>query len=271
MAQGMKLAMLGGGQMGEAILAGLLGRKTYEAASICVAEPVERRRNELAERYLVKVAEDNALAVRGAGIVILAVKPQAVAQALAAVKGKLEPEAIIFSIVAGSGIEAIASGAGHSIVVRAMPNTPARIGKGITAWKSSASFPEERLPVVKEILDAMGEEVRVKDEAALDMATALSGSGPAYVFLFMEALIDAGVEIGLPRDMAHRLVAGTLLGASELLEREGAHPALLRAQVTSPGGTTAAGLYRLERGGLRTAVADAVRAAFERARELGKK
>lgn len=270
MAETAKLAMLGGGQMGEAIISGLIAKGTFKPEAIVVSEPVEKKRNELAERFGVRVTGDNAQAAEGADIVFLAVKPQTLASALSSVNGRIKKDAALVSIVAGASIETLASGSAHKSVARIMPNTPARIGKGVSVWTCSPGFPEQKIAVVESILQAMGESIRVGDESSLDQVTALSGSGPAYVFLFIEALIDAGVAIGLPRDMAQKLATLTVSGSAEYMIKSGEHPAALRNQVTSPGGTTAAGLYCLEREGLRKAASDAVFAAYERAKELGK-
>ena len=270
MAETLRLAMLGGGQMGEAIISGLIAKGTFSPGSIVVSEPVEKKREDIAQRFGVKVTGDNAQAAEGADLVFLAMKPQTLQSALSSINGRIKKDAALVSIVAGASIETLASGSAHKNVVRIMPNTPARIGRGVSVWTCSPGFPESKLSIVKSILDAMGEEIRVHDESSLDQVTALSGSGPAYVFLFIEALIDAGVAIGLPRDMAHKLASLTVSGSAEYLIKSGEHPAILKNQVTSPGGTTAAGLYCLERENLRAAVADAVFAAYERSRELGK-
>ncbi len=265
-----RLGLIGAGQMGEAIISGLIAHKTLSAAQIVASEPDEKKRGELAQRYGIKTVFDNAQAVQDADIVILAVKPQTMISALASVKGKLKPSAILVSIIAGVRLETLEAASGHASVIRVMPNTPARIGKGISMWISSKSFPEESIDAVQTLLASMGQEIRVKDESALDMATAISGSGPAYVFLFMEAMIDAGVHIGLTRDIATKLVAHTVAGSAEFMIQSGEHPALLRNQVTSPAGTTAAALCCLEGAGMRDALSEAVWAAFERARELSR-
>jgi pyrroline-5-carboxylate reductase len=270
MADAINLAMLGGGQMGEAIISGLIAKGAFSPESIIVSEPLEKKRAEIAERFGVRVTHDNAKAAEGADIVFLAVKPQILQTVLSSINGRIKKEAALLSIVAGAGIETLAVGSAHKNVVRIMSNTPAKIGKGISVWACSSGFPEAKLGIVKAILDAMGDEIRVNDEGSLDQVTALSGSGPAFVFLFIEALIDAGVAIGLSRDMASKLATLTVLGSAEYMIKSGEHPAVLRNQVTSPGGTTAAGLYCLERGGLRQTTSDAVWAAYERARELGK-
>jgi pyrroline-5-carboxylate reductase len=176
------------------------------------------------------------------------------------------------SIVAGAAIEKISSACGHDKVVRCMPNTPAQIGKGITVWTCSPQVTAEQMDMAREILLALGEEVLVEEEYYLDMATAVSGTGPSYVFLFMEAMVDAGVHLGFPRRIAEKLVAQTVRGSVDYYqEREDpVHLARLRNEVTSPGGTSAAALYYLDKAGFRTAISRAIWAAYLRSQELGK-
>jgi pyrroline-5-carboxylate reductase len=176
----------------------------------------------------------------------------------------------VLSIVAGASIDTISSGLNHPAVVRSMPNTPAQIGEGITIWTTSEGITEEQKETARTLLAALGQEIYVEEESYLDMATALSGTGPAYVFLFMEAMIDAGVHLGFPRRIAEQLVVQTVRGSVDYYSRNSTHPASLRNQVTSPGGTSAAALYYLEKAGFRTAISRAVWAAFERSQELGK-
>jgi pyrroline-5-carboxylate reductase len=177
----------------------------------------------------------------------------------------------VLSIVAGAPISKISAGLGHELVVRSMPNTPAQIGEGITVWTAAPGVSERQRDAARQILGALGEEIYVEDETYLDMATALSGTGPAYVFLFMEAMVDAGVHLGFPRRIAEQLVAQTVRGSVDYYRRASAeHLARLRNQVTSPGGTSAAALYYLEKAGFRTAISRAIWAAYERSQELGR-
>jgi pyrroline-5-carboxylate reductase len=176
----------------------------------------------------------------------------------------------VLSIVAGASLQSLCEGLNHPAVVRSMPNTPAQIGEGITVWTTSPAVSSQQAEIARQILCAMGQEIFVEEENYLDMATALSGSGPAYVFLFMEALIDAGVHMGFPRRTAEQLVTETILGSVSYYQKYGIHPAQLRNEVTSPGGTSAAALYYLEKAGFRTAISRAVWAAYERSQELGK-
>ena len=191
---------------------------------------------------------------------------------LTGLKGAINPSAFVLSIVAGAAIGKISRGLGHSLVVRSMPNTPAQIGEGITVWTASSGVSEEQMAMTRSILGALGEEVFLEEEHYLDMATALSGTGPAYVFLFMEAMVDAGVHLGFPRRIAEKLVAQTVRGSVDYYNQrdDPVHLARLRNEVTSPGGTSAAALYYLEKAGFRTAISRAIWAAYERSIELGK-
>jgi pyrroline-5-carboxylate reductase len=187
-------------------------------------------------------------------------------------RNAVKPDALVLSIIAGATIDKISHGIGHNIVVRSMPNTPAQIGEGITVWTASRRVSDEQREMARQILQALGEEIFVEEENYLDMATALSGTGPAYVFLFMEAMVDAGVHLGFPRRIAEQLVAQTVRGSVDFYRNHEdlVHLARLRNQVTSPGGTSAAALYYLEKAGFRTAISRAVWAAYERSRELGR-
>ncbi len=264
------IALIGPGAMGEAIIGGLLRKEVTLPDCIHASGPLASRVEFLKERYGIHPYTDNAAAVRNAEIVILAVKPQKLARVIAGLRGCIEPGAVVLSIIAGATISTIAEGLQHGAVVRAMPNTPAQIGQGITVWTASPSVSPEQIEMARQVLDALGQEVYVEEETYLDMATALSGTGPAYVFLFMEALVDAGVHMGFPRRIAEQLVTQTILGSIEYYQKIAIHPAQLRNQVTSPGGTSAEALYYLEKAGFRTAISRAIWAAYERSQELGK-
>ena len=218
------------------------------------------------------LAEKNAEAVSQAEVIVLSVKPQQLGKVLAELKGKLDKKALVLSIVAGAGVERISNSLGHPAVVRAMPNTPARIGEGISVWTASESVDEDKKETAEQILGALGQTVYMEDEGFLDKATALSGTGPAYVYLFMEAMVDAGVHLGFPRRVAEKLVVETVRGSVEFYDQseEGPrHLARLRNEVTSPGGTSAEAIYYLEKAGFRTAISRAIWAAYERSRDLG--
>lgn len=261
------LALLGGGRMGEALVRGLLGGG-WEPDALVIAEVDAERRRALEASFTgVRVVPSPAWAVADADVVVVAVKPGDVTAALEQAAPSLPEDALIISIAAGVRIAVVEAAAPGRPVVRAMPNTPALVGRAATAIAAGQHATEEHLASAERILGAVGVVVRVP-EAHLDAVTGLSGSGPAYVFLVAEALIDAGVFAGLPRAVADTLTRETLLGAAQLLA-EGASPEQLRAAVTSPGGTTAAALHVLEQRGVRAALIDAVRAAAERSRELG--
>jgi len=264
------ITLIGSGVMGEALVGGILNNKLTCPEHVRAADPLVDRGEALQRAFGVQPYTDNAAAVSGADIVILSVKPQRLDKVLAGLRGKIEPDALVLSIVAGASIDTISSGLNHPAVVRSMPNTPAQIGEGITIWTTSEGITEEQKETARTLLAALGQEIYVEEESYLDMATALSGTGPAYVFLFMEAMIDAGVHLGFPRRIAEQLVVQTVRGSVDYYSRNSTHPASLRNQVTSPGGTSAAALYYLEKAGFRTAISRAVWAAFERSQELGK-
>lgn len=264
------ITLIGSGVMGEALVGGILNNNLTSPELVRAADPLVDRGEALQRAFGVQPYTDNAAAVKNADIVILSVKPQRLDKVLAGLRGKIEPEALVLSIVAGASIETIAGGLNHPAVVRSMPNTPAQIGEGITIWTASEKITEGQKETARALLAALGQDIYVEEESYLDMATALSGTGPAYVFLFMEAMIDAGVHLGFPRRIAEQLVVQTVRGSVDYYSRNSAHPAHLRNQVTSPGGTSAAALYYLEKAGFRTAISRAVWAAFERSQDLGK-
>ncbi len=264
-----RLAFVGCGTMGEAMVKGLLAERLVRPQQVVASHPRPGRREELEAAYRIGAVADNAEAAREASVVVLTVKPQVLEEVLAGLAGAVSAEALVLSIVAGATTATLAEALGTSRVVRAMPNTPAQVGHGMTVWYATARVGERDREKVRTILSALGEQERVDHEDEVDMATALSGTGPAYVFLFMEALIEAGVHLGFSRRLAARLVRQTVLGAAEFAVEAPEHVARLRNQVTSPGGTTADALYHLEKGRLRTVISDAVWAAYRRCLELG--
>ena len=263
------IAFIGPGAMAEAMIAGLLRQKLAKPENLIASGPREERGTELQKKYSIKTTTDNATAASTADVVVLSVKPQRLSEVM---KGlyKIHPEALVLSVVAGASIQKISKTLKHQAVVRSMPNTPGQIGEGITVWTASARTSEEQRNTAQQILSALGQEVFVEEENYLDMATAISGNGPAYVFLFTEALIDAGVHLGFPRRIAEQLVLQTIKGSASFYEQAQRHPATLRNQVTSPGGTSAEALYYLEKAGFRTAISRAIWAAYQRSVELGK-
>ena len=265
----MRIGFIGGGTMAEAILGGVLERELASPGDIAVAEIVEPRREYLSERYGVVVTDDGKAAAGHGSLVLLAVKPQDLPKAMSGLRKSLSDEQAALSIVAGATIKSIRKGLDHDGIVRIMPNTPAQIGAGVSVWTATEGTHPDRIEETRNLLQAIGKEVQVPSEKYVDMATGLSGSGPAYVFLFIEALTDAGVQVGLSRDIAATLATQTVLGSAQLLQQSGRHPAELRNAVTSPGGTTAEGLLSLESNRFRAAVMEAVEAAYEKAVQLG--
>lgn len=267
--QGATLAVVGAGAMAEAIIGGLLANQLVDAHAVTATHPRSGRVEELRERYGIRASQDNRAAVHRADIVVLAVKPQVLPAVLAELHGLVRPEALVISVIAGAQIDTLSEGLGHNAIVRSMPNTPGQIGEGMTVWTSTDAVSEPQRQQSKAILRALGHQLYVKDERFLDMATAVSGTGPAYVFLFMEALIDAAVHLGFSRADARDLVLHTVRGAGAYALRSAVHPAEMRNLVTSPGGTSAAALYELEKGGFRTVLSKAVWAAYQRSVALG--
>lgn len=267
-----KIAFIGPGVMAEAMIAGLVRQKVAEPENLLASGPRRERLQELEARYGITGTTDNAAAARQGDVVVLSVKPQRLDAVLEGLQGSIKKDALIISIVAGAPIAKIGGILAHKAVIRAMPNTPAQIGEGITVWTASPAVSEVQREMGQQILAAFGQEIFMEEETYLNMATALSGTGPAYVFLFMEAMVDAGVHLGFPRRVAEQLVAQTVRGSVDFYTRDTdpIHLARLRNQVTSPGGTSAAALYYLEKAGFRTAISRAVWAAYERSRELGR-
>ncbi len=263
----MKIAVVGGGTMGEAMVRCLLAKGVVAVQDIAVSDVAASRRETMNREYGVSAYSDSRQAVEGADLIVLAVKPQDLPQAMDQI-GSPSSQQLVLSIVAGASLDTLQKGLGTSCIVRAMPNMPAQIGEGMTVWTVGAEVGPEQKETAGSVLQSLGEEAYVQDEKYIDMATALSGSGPAYVFLFVEALIDAGVHIGLPRKTAEKLVLQTVLGSSHVLEKAGKHPAELRNMVTSPGGTTADALLQLEKGGFRSLLLTAAAAAYEKAKRL---
>jgi len=263
------IAFIGPGVMAEAMIAGLLRQRLAEPGQLLASGPRAERGEQLKQKYGIIPYSDNATAAAEAEVVILSVKPQRLSAVMKEIKG-VRPEALVLSIIAGASLKKIGTGLKHKAVVRSMPNTPAQIGEGITVWCASEAVSAGQKETAQAILSALGRDVFVEDEHYLDMATALSGTGPAYVFMFMEALIDAGVHMGFPRRIAEQLVVQTIQGSVSYYENAERHPATLRNQVTSPGGTSAEALYYLEKAGFRTAISRAVWAAYQRSLELGK-
>jgi pyrroline-5-carboxylate reductase len=270
------LAFIGCGVMAESMIAGLLHEEILRPEQIAGSHPRAARRSELEEKYGIRTFESNAEAAQTvraspASAVVLSIKPQRLKNVLTDLKGVVAHDGLVISIVAGATIGTLSRELGSKNVVRAMPNTPAQIGAGITAWTCGDAVTDDERSLVRKLLLALGKELYVESENMIDMATSLSATGPTYIFMVMEALTDAGVHLGFSRDVAKELVQETMLGSVKFAMESHKHPAELRNMVTSPGGTSAEAIYQMEKGTLRTVLSKAVYAAYKRAVELGKK
>ena len=267
----MRVGIVGAGVMAESIIAGLVADRAVRPELLAASHPRRERREALAERHGVRSVASNRDALVDAEVVVIAVKPQMLARVMRELRGRLDADQVVVSIVAGATIRTLVDGLQHAAVVRAMPNTPSQIRRGMSVWSASEACSARQRDLARAVLRALGDERQVADEAFVAMATALSGTGPTYLFAVMEALIDAGVHLGFPRELAHDLVVETLIGSAEFAKRSELHPAQLRNAVTSPGGTSAAAIYELEKGRIRTVFSDAVWAAYRRTLELGER
>ncbi len=265
---GVRLSFIGAGVMAESMIAGLLNRGIVAPTQIVASHPRPDRQTRLIDRFGVGVAGNNGAAAEGADLVFLTVKPQVLATVMAELRGRLSERQVVVSILAGASLGSLQRGLGHHAVIRVMPNTPAQIGQGMSVWCGTHDVSDERRHQVRAVLAALGEEIEVDTEKYVDMATALSGTGPTYVFMMMEALIDAGVHMGFPRRLAEEIVLQTVSGSVEFARHSGKHMAELRNMVTSPGGTSAEAIYQMEKGGLRTVLSKAAFAAYQRTQTL---
>ncbi|MGB9666324.1 MAG: pyrroline-5-carboxylate reductase [Candidatus Cryosericum sp.] len=259
-----RVSIVGGGVMANAFVQSLLAKGVVPESNIIVSSRGKQALEAIRERHGVRTTVSNREAVQFGDIVILAVKPQNLERVFADINGAMQPDQVLLSIVAGAGIDRLREGTGHDRIVRCMPNTPAQVGAGVSVWMGSPVLTEEDRVLVRSVLGAVGIEIQVDEERYVDMATAVSGTGPAYVFLFVEAFMDAAVHLGFQRDVALNLVLQTMEGSIKLARSSNKHVAELKNSVTSPGGTTAEALYELEKGGFRTALSKAVWAAYQR-------
>lgn len=269
--QGKNIAIIGSGNMAGAMIGALLRKNELSPDQIRASDPYPEQQKIIAAKYGVSVSGDNREVVKSADIVILSVKPQVLPSVLSELKGKIPPNSLVFSIVAGMPISTIQKGLSHKAVIRSMPNTPAQISAGMTVWTGSEEVSESQKSEARVILKAMGNELYVEQEDFLNMATAVSGTGPTYVFLLAEALVDAAVHLGFSRRDARMIVLETIRGSVEFALQSELHLAQLRNMVTSPGGTSAEAIYQLEKGGMRTILSKAVWAAYQKSQLLGKK
>ena len=261
------LSIIGGGVMAEAILSRLLEQQVFIADRVLVSEPRAERRDYLNQKYRVKVTPDNQAAISAAEVLLLAVKPQVFNLVVTNITPN--PSSTVISILAGVTIAKLEQAFPQQPVIRVMPNTPATVGAGMSAIATGTHATEQHIERAKTIFSAVGEVVTVP-ESSIDAVTGLSGSGPAFVALAIEAMADGGVASGLPRAIALQLATQTVLGTATLVKETGMHPGELKDRVTSPGGTTIAGVAKLESAGFRSALIEAVKTATERSKELGK-
>lgn len=270
MLQDVKIAFIGPGAMAEAMIRGVVVGELVSPTQVTASGPRLPRIQELQNKYGIQITTDNLAAASNADVVVLSIKPQMLTHVMPGLKGHVQPGALVVSVIAGARIAMMENGLNHHAIVRSMPNTPAQIGQGMTVWTAAPSVTAAQKAQAQAMLGALGEEIFVDDEEYLDMATALSGNGPAYVFLFMEAMVDAGVHLGFPRYIAEKLVMQTVKGSVEYAQETPQHLARLRNQVTSPGGTSAEALYYLEKAGFRTALSRSIWAAYQRSSQLGR-
>lgn len=270
-----RFAFIGSGVMAESIVAGLLRQNMVNPGQIAASHPRKNRREELNANYGIEVFESNADAVESLpgenSIVVLSVKPQRINVILKDLNGVVKPSQLVVSIVAGAKIETISGALDNELIVRAMPNTPAQIGAGMSAWTCAEAISDGQKAQIKTLLTALGKEIYVENENQIDMATALSATGPTYIFMMMEAMTDAGVHLGFSREVSKELVQQTMLGSTLFAIESHKHPAELRNMVTSPGGTSAEAIYQMEKGSLRTVLSKAIYSAYKRAVDLGKR
>jgi pyrroline-5-carboxylate reductase len=265
----MKIGFIGGGNMAEAMLSAILKNNLAAARDVTVSDIDINKRNNLEKKYSISTLNDNQSLIEAKEVIILAVKPQILSEIMPVLKGRLQPSQLVISILAGKSIFTLSSGLAHDCIVRSMPNTPAQIGEGMTVWTATPQVTVKQKKMASAILGSMGAEICVDDEKYLDMATAVSGSGPAYVFLFIESMVTAAVRIGWTPEAAQKLVMQTLKGSVDLLQKSGKTPQELRRMVTSPGGTTAEAIAAFEKDGFTELVSKAFNAAYEKAKKLG--
>lgn len=264
-----KLAVLGAGKMGGAIVTRVVQSGLVPPGRVVVSEPDAGARAALKARLGVQTMFDHHTAVQGASAILLATVPQVVPAVMVSLRDSLQSDQVVLSIAAGVELGTLIEGLHHPAIIRVMPNTLAEVGQSISVWMATDAVTAEQKAQAQAILRTFGREFEVDRERYLDMATAVSGSGPAWVMLMLEAMTDAGVQIGLQREWAYDLALQTMSGSVELARHTGKHPAELRNMVTSPAGTTAAGLYAMEQGGLRAAIVAGIAAAYQRCLALG--
>ena len=265
-----KVSFIGTGTMATAMVKCILEKNIYKPNDIMGSAPRKKRGEEIKERFSINMTQDNREAAKFGNIVVLSIKPQVFPKVAGEIKDALRENQIILSIMAGVDIKSLQTELLHKKIVRVMPNTPAQIGEGMSVWTTTKEVSDEEKEKIRQILASMGKEIFVEEEGYIDMATAVSATGPAYVFLFLEAMISAGVHLGFSRRVAKELVYQTALGSVLFAINSTKHTAQLRDMVTSPGGTTAEALYEIEKGSLRTVMEKAIYAAYKRTQYLKK-
>ena len=266
----LKLNFIGGGKMAEAIINGVLTKKLVKTDNILVSEPLKIRRDYLKKKFGIHTTAENTKTIKSADFLILCIKPQDLPVLSKELKNKIDSKLILLSILAGIKIESLITHLGHKKIIRAMPNTPAQIGQGMTAWTHSKDINDNELKLTKTILKTLGEEIHFTNQKQIDIATSISVSGPAYIFYIIEALINSGVYLGLTKEVSKKLVLQTIEGSISLIKKDNTPLPILTDMVTSPGGTTAEALMLLEHEGLKSIIAKAVVAAYEKSKELSK-
>ena len=266
-----KLAVIGAGMMGGAIVTGIVEKKILDPKEIYISDPDKGKIQELCSRLGINAAVSNEEAVRDADAVLIAVKPQFLDDALKNLKETLPADVLVMTIAAGVPVSYYLNTLDRKRVIRIMPNTPAQVGEGVCAWYAAEEVTDEQKALCDKILTALGFRFEVRRESDLNLVTAVSGSGPAYVYLFIESMVDASVQMGLPRPLSEKIVLQTVFGSAAYMKHSGKHPVILKNEVTSPGGTTAAALAMMEKEGLRTAVTEGMIACLQKTIELGKK
>lgn len=268
MFQETQITFIGGGAMGEAMIKAILAKELMPPQQITASDVRADRCAELQQHYGIRVTTDNVAAVQEADIIVMSIKPQVLPMVMVQIEGKIRPTALVLSIAAGVRSSTLVQGLFHGSVIRSMPNTPAQIGEGMVVWTATDAVTKLQRNQAKAILDSMGQSLYVKDEEQLDVATAVNGTGPAYVFLFLESMVDATVRLGFARPVAKQIVLQTALGSVLLAQQSDAHLAELRNLITSPGGTTAEALYHMEEKGFRATIQGAIMAAYQKSRDL---
>jgi pyrroline-5-carboxylate reductase len=264
------LGFIGGGFMAEAIIKGILKSDLLPPSNIHVGELNPSRQKYLQKEYGITATANNISVIDSTNIIILAIKPQIFSQIANEIKSFLSPNQTIISILAGTRIETLTKSLKHNQVIRIMPNTPVQIGQGMSIWTSTKNIDKKIHLFCSNMLQSIGEEIYINEEDFIDLATAISASGPAYVFLFIESLIDAAIHLGADSDIAHKLVTQTVLGSALLVNSTKKSPSELREAVTSPGGGTAEALHTFETSNFRGVIAEAVNSAYKKYKELGK-